>query len=59
LEGTSSRLYLPAIFIFRRLTSSRVGEDIESKVSIISRRASWFKTKVPEIWFSLLINKLL
>ena len=48
LEGTFSRLYLPAILIFKRLTSSRVGDDIESKVLIISRRASRFKLKVPE-----------
>jgi len=40
LEGTFSRLYLPATLIFNRLTSSRVGDGMESKVLIISRMAS-------------------
>ncbi len=59
LDGTSPKLYLPAALIFRRLTSSRVGDGIESKVSIISlSAASLVKWKVPEIRFRLRINKL-
>ncbi len=40
LDGTFSRWYLPAVLIFSRLTSSRVGDCIESRVLMISRRAT-------------------
>ncbi len=59
LDGTFSRWYLPAVLIFSRFTSSRVGEGIESRVLMISRRAtSCDKIKVPEEEFTSPINKL-
>ena len=49
LAGTASRWYFAAVLIFRRLTSSWVGEDIDSRVVIISLNAtSVFKGKLPE-----------
>ena len=55
--GTASKWYFAAILIFKRLTSSCVANELESKVSIISRRALVFKPKY-QVWFSLRINKL-
>ena len=50
LDGTLPRLYLPAVLIFKRLTSSRVGDGIERSVVMISRRAtSLVKLRVPEV----------
>jgi hypothetical protein len=44
-EGTSSRWYLAAVFIFNLLTSSCVADELEISVLIISRRACVFKLK--------------
>jgi len=41
LEGTDSRWYLAETLIFKRFTSSPVGEGMESSVAMISRRAVW------------------
>jgi hypothetical protein len=41
LAGTASKWYFAATFIFNRLTSSCVGDCAESKVVIISLRATW------------------
>ena len=49
LAGTASKWYFAAVLIFNRLTSSCVGEGIESSVVIISLRATWvFNGNVPE-----------
>jgi hypothetical protein len=49
LAGTASKWYFAATFIFKRLTSSCVGDCIESRVVIISLNAiSVFTMKVPE-----------
>ncbi len=47
-DGTASRWYLAAILIFKRLTSSLVADGLESNFSIISRRATWFKSGIPK-----------
>ena len=49
LAGTASKWYFAAVLIFNRLTSSCVGDGMESRVVIISFRAtSFFKGKVPK-----------
>ena len=49
LAGTASKRYFAATLIFNRLTSSCVGEDIESSLAIISLNAAWlFKGKDPK-----------
>ena len=40
-DGTSWSWYLPAVFIFKRFTSSQVGWDVFIRVFMISRRAVW------------------
>lgn len=42
LDGTSCKRYLAAVLIFRRLTSSRVGDCVERSMVMISRRATSF-----------------
>ena len=52
LDGTASKWYFAETLIFKRLTSSPVGEGIESSVVIISRKAVWFvKERIPEVRF--------
>ena len=58
-EGISSSLYLPVVFIFRRLASSRVGLGISIRVLMISLSAfSSVKVEDTKIRFNLVINKL-
>ena len=59
-DGTSSSWYLPAVFIFRRFNSSRVGFGICIRVFMISRKAEVlsFKVEGTKIWFRTVIDKL-
>jgi hypothetical protein len=50
LDGTFGRWYLPAVRIFSLLTSFRVGDCIESRVAMISLRATFsVKGTIPKI----------
>jgi hypothetical protein len=58
-DGTSWSWYLPAVFIFSRLASSRVGFAFSIRVLMISLRAfSSVKVEDTKIRLSLVINKL-
>ena len=58
-DGISSSWYLPAVLIFSRLASSRVGFAFSIRVLMISLRAfSSVKVEDTKIRFNLVINKL-
>jgi hypothetical protein len=59
LEGTFSRWYLPAVLILSLFTSLRVGDCMESRVWMISRRATvYVKGRYQNYCWGLVIDKL-